>query len=76
MSNKRCPICRGNLNQGVTGLTFKKNHSVIVVENIPALTCENCKEAVIDVKNSSIAFKQAQEEIKRGVSLEFCKFVA
>ena len=72
----RCPACKSEMEQGFTELVFKKNRSVVVIEGVPAVVCPQCGEASIDLKTSKIAYDIADKEIKRGVSLEFCKFKA
>lgn len=72
----RCPACKSEMEQGFTELVFKRNRSVVVIENIPAVVCKQCGEASLDMKTSQLAYEIAEREIKRGVSLEFCKFKA
>jgi YgiT-type zinc finger domain-containing protein len=59
---------------GTTDLTLRRNRSVVVVEGVPALVCENCGEASLDAKTAQAAHELAEREIARGVALEFCKF--
>lgn len=59
---------------GVTDLVFRRERSVIVIENVPALVCVQCGESSVESKIAQIAFDMAQKEIAKGVSLEFCNF--
>ena len=61
---------------GVTDLTLRRGRSVVVIEAVPALVCENCGEASLDAKTAQTVHEIAEREIARGVSLEFCKFSA
>lgn len=72
----RCPACKSEMEDGLTELVFKRNRSVIVIEGIPAVVCKQCGEASIDLNSSQTAYELAEREMKRGVSLEFCKFKA
>ncbi len=72
----KCPICKGVLNSGKTDITFKRDRKVIVIENVPALICTNCGEAIVDSSTSQKAYNIAEEEMKRGVTLEFYNFAA
>lgn len=70
----KCPLCKGTMIKGKTELLFKKSRSVVVIEEVPALVCEQCDEASIDLKTSKRAYNLANEEISRGVALEFFKY--
>lgn len=77
MSNQAtCPVCKGRMATGRTDVTFRRERSVVVVEGIPALICEDCGEASIDSETSKAAYRQAENEMQRGVALEFCTFAA
>lgn len=71
-----CPICKGTLKEGITELTFKRNRKLIVIEDVPALLCMNCGEAVVKSEIAKKASGIAEKEIERGVALEFCSFAA
>ncbi len=71
-----CPLCKGRMSLGRTDVTFRRGRSVVVVESIPALVCENCGEASIDVVASKAAYEIAEREIARGAALEFCTYAA
>ena len=71
-----CPVCKGKMAPGRTDLTLRRDRSVVVVEDIPALVCEHCGEASLDAETSKAAYDLAEREIRRGVSLEFCTFAA
>lgn len=71
-----CPLCKAEMKKGKTELTLKRNRSVVVIEDVPAMVCSQCGEASIDLTVSQAAYKMAEKEIERGVALEFCKFRA
>ena len=71
-----CPFCKTRMKKGKTELTLKRNRSIVVIEDVPAMVCPQCGEASIDLLISQIAFEMAEKEIQRGVALEFCKFRA
>ena len=48
MSENRCPLCKGRMLDGKTDLTLRRGRSVVVVEEIPALVCEECGEQSIE----------------------------
>ena len=72
----RCPLCKGRMKLGRTDVTFRRGRSVVVVESIPALVCENCGEASIDTSVSKTAYEIAEREIVRGAALEFRTYAA
>ena len=76
MKNLLCPVCKSEMINGYTDITFRRERSVIVIEEVPALECVNCGEAVIETGISQKAYDIADKEMKRGVVLEFYKFAA
>ena len=72
----QCPLCKSKMSNGKSELTFRRDRSVVVVEDVPALVCSQCGEASFDLKTAQIAYDIADTEIKRGVALEFCKYTA
>jgi len=62
--------------EGKTDLTLRRGRSVVVVESIPALVCEECGESSMASEIAETAFRQAEREAARGVALEFCTFAA
>lgn len=64
------------MEEGKTDLTFRRDRSVVVIEEVPAMVCPQCEEASIDAEVSQKAYEIAEHEIKRGVALEFLKYKA
>ena len=76
MKKNKCPICKGEMKKGETDLTMRRERSVVVVESVPALVCQDCGEAVIDATTSQRVYEVAQEEIMGGTALGFRKYEA
>jgi len=76
MTISTCVLCRGTMKSGMTDLTLRRGRSVVVVEAVPALVCENCGEASLDATTAQAVHEIAEREIARGVALEFCKYPA
>lgn len=72
----KCPACKANMIDGTTDLTFRRDRSVVVIEEIPALICPQCEESSIDSGIAQKAYEIAENEILKGVSLEFLKYKA
>lgn len=49
---KKCPLCSGELKDGVTASTFFVGEKIIVIKDIPAEVCSECDEAYV---KSSVA---------------------
>jgi len=76
MENNHCPLCKSEMKDGFTDLTFRRDKSIIIIEHVPASVCVNCGEAIIDSVISQKTYEIAEGEMKRGVVLEFVKFAA
>jgi YgiT-type zinc finger domain-containing protein len=76
MSHSVCVLCHGTMKPGKTDVTLRRNRSVVVVESVPALVCDNCGEASLDSKTAQVVHELAEREITRGVALEFCTYPA
>jgi len=44
----QCPLCKGPLERKVISYTQPFEHRLCVVENVPAMVCQQCGEIVID----------------------------
>ena len=42
---KRCPLCGGEMKDGVTTIPFMIGDRVTVIKNVPAEICSDCGEA-------------------------------
>ena len=71
-----CHLCRGTMKASSTDLTLRRGRSVVVVESVPALVCENCGEASLDAMTVQAVHELATREVARGVALELCKYGA
>ncbi len=44
MSNMKCHYCKGNMEAGKTSYTISRKDYHLVIDNVPALICQQCKE--------------------------------
>lgn len=58
--SKGCPMCGGRQEQGSTTFTVDKGNMLVVVRNVPTMTCHQCGEAWI--------LDSVAEELERIVS--------
>jgi YgiT-type zinc finger domain-containing protein len=42
---KRCPLCGGEMKDGITTIPFLSGERVTVIKNVPAEICADCGEA-------------------------------
>jgi len=42
---KRCPLCGGEMYDGITMLSFLMGEKVAIIKNVPAEICTDCGEA-------------------------------
>lgn len=49
---KRCPLCGGEMKDGVTTIPFLSGDRVTVIKNVPAEICSDCGEAYM--KSSAV----------------------
>lgn len=66
-----CPACKTKMEEGKTDLTFRRDRSVAIIEEVPAMVCPQCEEASIDAEVSQKAYEIAEHEIKRELLWSF-----
>ena len=42
---KKCPLCGGKMDDGITTLSFLMGENVAIIKNVPAEICSDCGEA-------------------------------
>lgn len=50
--NKTCPLCRGELHDGMSAIPFFLGERIIVIKDVPSEVCSECGEAYM---KSSVA---------------------
>ena len=45
---ERCEVCHGELRDGRAEFIFRHNGELVVVQNVPALVCEDCGEETFE----------------------------
>jgi YgiT-type zinc finger domain-containing protein len=48
----RCALCNGRLGEGTTEFMARAGGEVVIINNVPALVCEQCGEAYYSVETS------------------------
>jgi YgiT-type zinc finger domain-containing protein len=44
-NNTRCPLCGGDMSDGITAIPFFIEEKIVVVKDVPAEICSDCGEA-------------------------------
>ncbi len=71
----KCAICRnGETESGVTTVTLERKQTTLVFKQVPADICENCGEVYLSSEINRALFKQAEQELRRGVFLEMVNY--
>ena len=48
-----CPLCKGGMNHGTTHILIQRSEeSIIVINKVPALICEQCGDDFIEIDTS------------------------
>ncbi len=68
---KRCPLCGGEMHDGITTLSFLMGEKVAIIKNVPAEICSDCGEAYMKshVTGTVEALLDRIEELHSEVSI-------
>ena len=67
----RCVICKqGETRPGKTTVTLQRDGTTLVVVNVPAEVCENCREAYVEEDTARELLERAEEAARAGVVVE------
>jgi len=66
-----CPLCKGEMNHGTTHILIQRDEeSIIVINKVPALICEQCGDDFIEIdisrKVEELLKKLESEGLKMG----------
>ncbi len=71
-----CVICKhGTTAPGTATMTFDERETVIVIRNVPAEVCGNCREAYFDRVTTKRLLSFAEEASRAGVKVEIRNYV-
>ncbi len=45
--SEKCALCKGIMEERTISLDLRIDGKLVVIENVPALVCSNCGEAVV-----------------------------
>lgn len=73
----KCAICQhGQTRDDYTTIVLERAQTTVVFKNVPAKICDNCGEEYVSAEVNEALLRQAQEEARRGVTLEMLDFAA
>jgi YgiT-type zinc finger domain-containing protein len=73
----KCTICHeGHTEPGHITTMLERDGMIVIIQEVPALVCDNCGEEYIVEEVASTALKQAEAAIASGARLEVRKFAA
>lgn len=65
-----CIHCEiGKLKPGKTNITLNRGNQIVIVQDVPALICANCKESYLDSDVTSQAYELVEQKLKLGESI-------
>ena len=73
----KCAICQhGQTADGYTTIVLERAQTTVVFKKVPAKICGTCGEEYVSAEVNEALLRQAQEEARRGVTLEMLDFAA
>lgn len=72
VKDKRCPVCGGSLMDGEATIPYVlKDDTVVIVKNVPAEICGDCREAFTSgkVTDQLVAMVKQLKELRSEVSV-------
>jgi YgiT-type zinc finger domain-containing protein len=71
MTGMKCAICKtGETHPGKTTVTLNREQTVVVIEAVDALVCDNCGHYYLDSATTQKVMATLDDAIARGTKLE------
>jgi YgiT-type zinc finger domain-containing protein len=73
----KCVICKQGLTQnGFACVTLHREHTTVVIKDVPAEICENCGEYYLSQDVTEKIQDLAEQAVKQGVEVEVLRYAA
>lgn len=73
----KCVICRqGQTKDGFATVILDREHTTIVIKEVPADICENCGEYYLSDTVTAKIEKLAAQAVQNGVEIEILRYAA
>lgn len=67
----KCVVCKtGDLQKGKTVVTLQRDSTVVVIEEVDALICDNCGHYYLDSATAKRTMHTLDAAVERGTKLE------
>jgi len=72
-----CAICRtGRPQPGTTTVTLQRGQTLVVIQQVPAMVCDNCGEYYLDDEVAKSVYSQAEDAVRRRAVIEILDYAA
>ena len=73
----QCVTCRhGNTKPGFVTVVLQRDHTTVVIKEVPAEICENCGEYYLDEITTSQVMAIAEKAVINNAEVEIIRFAA
>jgi YgiT-type zinc finger domain-containing protein len=72
--NDRCYFCGGKLASGLATLPFVVDSSVIVIKDVPAEVCTQCREAVLTSEVAEVVDRLLKQVERTGFEVSIIRY--
>lgn len=73
----KCVICRqGQTKDGFATVTLNREHTTVVIKEVPADICENCGEYYLSDTVTAKIEKLATQAVQNGVEIQVLRYAA
>jgi YgiT-type zinc finger domain-containing protein len=73
----KCVICKqGQTQGGMATVTLGRDHTTVIIKDVPAEICENCGEYYLSEEVTEKVHDLAEQAIQRGAEIEVLHYAA
>ena len=73
----KCVICKlGETHEGVATVTLERDHTTVIIKEVPAAICENCGEYYLSEDVTEKVQHLAEQAFQHGVEIEVVRYAA
>ena len=67
----KCVICKeGQTRKGFTTVTVEREHTTVIIKDVPAAVCENCGEYYLNEETTQKIQHLTDQAVRAGVEIE------
>ncbi|MFC1835709.1 type II toxin-antitoxin system MqsA family antitoxin [Thermodesulfobacteriota bacterium] len=73
----KCVLCKnGQTETGRTTVTLQRGETIVIIKDVPAEICRNCREDYLSEPIADRVFELAEDAVKKNVEVEIIRFAA